>query len=102
MTPISYSVGKSVEGELVVQPGNIYVIYPEFTNNSGTWRPIIVNFEKYSKEDCKKVERGDWLTICPEKSEIQQRATKYLQSERRIMTYHPLDNPVGNIKGSWY
>lgn len=96
------TAGRSVQRELDVQPGNIYVVYPEFITNTGNWRPIIMNIEDYSKEMCKRAEGGDWGTLCPEKSELQQRAAKYLQGERRIMHFHPSDKPVGNIKGSWY
>ena len=94
---MTYATGGRVQAELNVQAGNIYVIYPEITRakEGTTWRPIFVNIYDYSKEDCQR-EYGP-LDSCYEKDKIWELATKYLQSERRIMSYHPFEKPIMNI-----
>jgi len=94
---------------LSLQGGNIYIIYPEiegrkeeskkfFKKAGETWRPIIVNISDYKREACRDSRYG---LSCPSKDRILELATKYLQSERRIMTYHPPEVFLG-IEQSGY
>jgi hypothetical protein len=83
--------GDRTQIKFYAQAGEIYVIYAEITAPQGrrreqTWRPIIVNINNYRKEECEKYN-------CVDTDRIKELATKYLQSERRIMTYHPLEKP---------
>ncbi len=99
----STTTGGRVQLNLNAQGGNIYVIYPEIyetksTASNGkyslekTWRPILVNINDYSKEECAKY-NGCWgcpgRLSCHDKDEIRKWATKYLQGERPVMIYHP-------------
>lgn len=91
-SPSGSFIGGRVQLKLNVQAGNIYIIYPEITGPWGnqTWRPIFVNINYYNKEDCEKYNgRGS----CPDKDEISKWTTEYLQSERRTMSYYPLEKP---------
>ena len=92
-----YTMGARVQVKLDVQAGNIYVIYPEMTraNERSTWHPIFVSINDYSKEECQR--KYGPLDSCYEKDKILELATKYLQSERRIMSYHPFKEPIANI-----
>jgi len=89
------TMGGRVQVELNVQAGNIYVIYPEMTraNEKSTWHPILVDINGYNKEECQR-KYGGGLNSCYEKDKILELATKYLQSERRIMSYHPFKKPT--------
>jgi hypothetical protein len=92
-----YELGGRGEVQINAQAGNIYILYPEFTKakEKNTWRPILVNFNDYSKEDCQKMYGP--LDSCYEKDKIRELATKYLQGERRIMSFHPFEKPIMNI-----
>ena len=82
---------------LDARPGNIYVVYPEIIKTSDRidWRPILANINDYSKEECQRKFRSPGS--CHEKDIIMELAGKYLQSERRMMSYHPFEKPVMNI-----
>ncbi len=73
--------------------GNIYIIYPEITNSINstgeTFRPIFVNIKDYNEEECR--EKSSWSRSgnCPDKNRINEDAIKYLQGERRILSYQP-------------
>jgi hypothetical protein len=93
----TYELGGRVEVQVNAQAGNIYILYPEFTRakEKATWRPILVNFNDYSKENCQKMYGA--LDSCYEKDKIRELATKYLQSERRIMSFRQFEKPIMNI-----
>ena len=80
-----------------VLEGNIYVIYPEFirSKEKNTWRPINVNINDYTKEDCQKMNGPS--DSCYEKDKILELATKYLQSERPTMNFYPFQKPIMDI-----
>jgi hypothetical protein len=91
--------GGRVQLNLNLQAGDIWMIYPEIIGQSGnqTWRPILVNIKDYNEEECRKNIQG---RICPDKDRIKEKATKYLQGERRIMSYNPpFLYDYGNTKG---
>jgi hypothetical protein len=111
----TYTMGGRVQTQINVQAGNIYVIYPEVTDETESnkhkdsygrqinttrntkeaarkWRPIIVNFNDYSKEECQM--RFGPLDSCYEKDKIMELAAKYLHSERLIMTFRPFKEPI--------
>ena len=84
------STGGMVQLELNIQAGNIYVIYPAIKGPFGPkassylyekygykWYPILANINDYNKEECDK-----YNGRCPDKEEIKEWATKYLQGER--------------------
>lgn len=114
-----FTTGQTMGGrgqvQLNVQAGNIYVIYPEIMNETESnkdkdsygrpispahntkeavrkWRPIVVNFNDYSKEECQK--KFGALDSCYEKDKIMELAAKYLRSERLIMTFRPFKEPI--------
>lgn len=93
------------EIKLNVQAGNIYVIYPEIegkdaktkttfsefiwgksTELGRNWRPVIVNINDYNDEDCSD---SRYRLRCPDKDILRKKATKYLESERSTISYHP-------------
>ena len=92
-----YELGGRGQVRIDGQAGNIYVIYPEFirSKEKNTWRPILVNINDYRKEDCQKMYGPS--DSCYEKDKISELATKYLQSERRIMSFHPFVKPTMDI-----
>jgi len=117
--PTTYELGGRVQLQLNVQAGNIYVIYPEITKESeftkdmnsyarliytisnirkdvGKWRPLFINMNDYTKEECQR-KYGRGLDSCYEKDKILELATKYQQSERRIMSFRPFKKPIMNI-----
>ena len=111
-------MGGRVQIQLNVQAGNIYVIYPEITRESELtkdtnnyalliyktdvtqkvwkWRPLFINMNDYTKEECQR-KYGRGLDSCYEKDKILELATKYQQSERRIMSFRPFKKPIMNI-----
>jgi hypothetical protein len=92
------TAGRRLQVELNFQAGNIYVIYPELTRakEEQTWHPIFVNINDYSKEECQK---HSGLLECYEKDKISELASKYLQSERRIMSFIRLKSHMsGNLE----
>jgi hypothetical protein len=122
-TAATYELGGRVQVELNVQPGNIYVIYPEIKKESeltkdtndyarlifttipasnftkkdiGKWRPLFINMNDYTKEECQR-KFGRGLDSCYEKGKFLELATKYQQSERRIMSFHPFKEPIMNM-----
>jgi len=80
-----------------VLEGNIYIIYPEFirSKEKNTWRPIHVNINDYTKEDCQKMNGPS--DSCYEKDKILELATKYLQSERPVMNFYSFQKPIMDI-----
>lgn len=86
------TTGRRVQTELRVQAGNIYVIYPAFTQamEREKWSPIFENLNDYSQDKCQK---HNGPLDCYEKDRIWKLATEYLQSERTTMSYHPLEKP---------
>jgi hypothetical protein len=105
-TQTFHRVGQRIQRELNVQAGNIYIIYPEFTET--LWRPIIVNINDYNVEECNKYNAKE--SNCPDKDQIREWATKYLQSERLMMSYHPSEQQISlglegvqhYINGVWW
>jgi hypothetical protein len=85
------SKGSGLRLDLNLQASNIYIIYPEIWHKGGmVWRPIIVNINDYTVEECNKYNgRGS----CPDKDKIREWATEYLQGERRILSYVPFNTP---------
>jgi hypothetical protein len=83
------TAGRRVQRTITVQAGNIYVIYPEIKGEKQqTWRPIIVNGNNYSKEECEKSSGG----FCPDKDKLRESALRYLQGDRHIMSFHSVEN----------
>jgi len=95
------TTGARIQRKIAVQAGNIYIIYAEVRganlpyylqdtpDKRRTWRPVIVNLNEYNKEECEKSSGGR----CFDKDSIGKRTEKYLQGERRIMSFHPADAP---------
>lgn len=100
------TLGDKVRLKISAGAGNVYIIYPLLSEKK--WQPVIVNINDYSKEECEKNNRSG----CPDKEGISKRSNSYLQSERPIMTFHPLSEtpyaiPVTeeakrDIKGFWW
>jgi len=66
----TYTYGDRAQIKLNAQPGNVYIIYPEFYGEK--WKPIIINIDDYKSE-----------------KEIIKKTKAYLQSERPIMSFRP-------------